>query len=90
MKYSIKEEGSDLKIAVEQIGGKQSQVLQELKECAEGRCSCPTPQYDKLEAIEINAGNDKIDIGLKAKAGQKIDESDINKCLEHTAKKVGA
>ncbi len=89
MKYSIKAKGSDLKITVEQAGSKQAQLMEELKECAEGRCSCPTPQYGKLESIEIKPSNDKVDIALKAKPGEKIDQVDIDKCLEHTAKKIG-
>ncbi len=88
MKYSIKAEGSDLRIAVEKVGGKQAQLTEELKECAEGRCSCPTPQYGKLESIEIRPGSDKVEIALKAKPGEKIDQTDIEKCLEHTVKKV--
>lgn len=90
MKYSIKAKGADLKISVEQVGGKQAQLMQELKECAEGRCSCPTPQYEKLESIKIVPGSDKVDIALKAKPGEKIDQADIDKCLEQTSKKIGA
>ncbi len=88
MKYSIESKGSDVKITVEQVGNKQSGLMAEFKECAEGRCSCPTPQYAKVEAIEIKPGRDRVDIALKAKPGQEIDQADINKCLEHTAKKV--
>ncbi len=89
MKYSIKTKGSDLKISVEQVEGKQAQLMEELKECAEGRCSCPTPQYSKLESIQIKPSADGVDIALKAKAGEKIDQADIAECLDHTAKKVG-
>jgi hypothetical protein len=48
----------------------------------------PTRQYSKLESIEIAPGLDKIDIKLKAQAGQRIEQGDIEKCLEHTTAKV--
>ncbi len=89
MKYSIQKKASELKITVEDARDKQSRLIEELKECAEGRCSCPTPQYAKLEAIEIQQAADKVEIALKAKRGEKIDQADIDKCLEHTAKKIG-
>ena len=88
MKYSIKEKGSGLDITVEGIGDKQPKLMAELNECAEGRCSCPTPQYSKVEAIQIKPGNDKVDITLKAKPGEKIDPADISKCLDATAYKI--
>ncbi len=89
MKYSIKHEGSDLNITVQQLGDKQAALMEELKACAEGRCSCPTPQYSKLQAIDIKPGTDKVEIALKPKPGEKIEQADIAKCLDHTAKKLG-
>lgn len=88
MKYSIKPDSTGLSIRVEQVGGKQEQLLDEFKECAEGRCACPTAQYGKLESIEIEPGPDKIDIKLKVQAGQKLEQGDIEKCLQHTTAKV--
>lgn len=88
MKYSIKPDSTGLSISVQQVGTKQKQLLEEFKECAEGRCTCPTTQYGKVESIEIAPGPDKIDIKLKAQAGQQIEQDDIEKCLEHTTAKV--
>lgn len=88
MKYSIKRDGTGLSISVEQVGTKQKQLLEEFNECAEGRCTCPSTQYGKVESIEIAPGLDKIDIKLKAQAGQRIEQGDIEKCLEHTTAKV--
>ena len=88
MKYSVKPDASGLNIRVEQVGTKQKELLEEFKECAEGRCTCPTAQYGKLESIEIAPGPDRIDIKLKAQAGQTIEQGEIETCLEHTTAKV--
>ncbi len=88
MNYSIEEKDSGLKITAEQLGDKQSQLMKELKKCAEGHCSCPTPQYAKLESIEVKPGVEKVEIALKAKPGEKIDQADINRCLEEMSKKL--
>jgi len=88
VKYSVKSDDSGLNIRLEQVGTKQKELLEEFKECAEGRCTCPSAQYGKLESIEIAPGPDRIDIKLKAQAGQSIEQDDIEKCLQHTTAKV--
>lgn len=58
--------------------------MKEFNECAEGRCSCPTAQYAKVESIQVTPEKDQLNITLKPKPGEKIDQGDINKCLDHT------
>ncbi len=86
--YSVKGDGSSVKITVEEVGSKQAELMKEFNECAEGRCSCPTAQYAKVESMQITPGEDRLSITLKAKPGEEIDQADINKCLEHTTRKV--
>lgn len=88
MRYSVKGDGSNMKILVADVGAKQAELMKELNECAEGRCSCPTPQYAKVESMQITPGSDQLTITLKAKPGEEIDQEDINRCLEHTTRKV--
>ncbi|HET7763922.1 MAG TPA: hypothetical protein VFK92_02400 [Burkholderiales bacterium] len=88
MKYAIKGKPEGLEIKVEQLGDKQQKVLESLQACAEGKCSCPTSQYEKLDAIEISPGSDSVSIDLKAKKGETIKQSDIERCLEYTAEQV--
>ena len=88
MKYAIKTKPQGLEIKVEGLGDKQREVLESLQECATGKCSCPTNQYEKLEAIEISPGAESVSIELKAKPGETIRQSDIKRCLEYTANQV--
>jgi hypothetical protein len=88
MKYAIKGKPQGLEIKIEDLGDKQQKVLESLQACAEGKCSCPTSQYEKLDAIQILPSPDSVSIELKAKAGEKVRQSDIEKCLEYTAEQV--
>jgi hypothetical protein len=88
MKYAIKAKPAGLEIKVEHLGDKQEKVLESLEACAQGKCSCPTSQYEKLEAIEISPGSDGVSIELKAKKGETIKQSDMERCLEYTADQV--
>jgi len=88
MKYAIKGKPEGLEIKVEQLGDKQQKVFESLQACAEGKCSCPTSQYQKLDAIEISPGSDSVSIDLKAKKGETIKQADIERCLEYTAERL--
>jgi len=89
MKFAIKRKPHGLEIKVEDLGDKQQEVLESLQACAEGECSCPTYQYEKLDAIHISPAGDSVSIELKAKPGETIRQSDIEKCLQYTAEQVG-
>lgn len=88
MKYSVEGDGPNVKITIGEVGSKHAELMKELNECAEGRCSCPTAQYAKVESMQIRPEQDRLRITLKAKPGEKIDQDDINNCLEHTTQKV--
>lgn len=59
MKYSVEGDGTNVKITVKAGGTKQADLMKELKECAEGRCSCPTPQYANVQTIQIAPSADQ-------------------------------
>ncbi len=88
MKYAIKSKPQGLEIKVKGLGDQQQRVLESLQECATGKCKCPTNQYEKLQAIKISPTSDSVSIELKAKAGETVEKSDIEKCLAYTAEQV--
>lgn len=85
MKYSVAGNKSTLRIEIESDGEKQHKLMEALQECAEGRCTCPTNQYEKLQAIDIAPGAKALNVTLTAKPGEAIDRAAIDKCLEYTA-----
>lgn len=88
MNYSVQGDGSNVKITVKKVGDKQADLLEELNECAEGRCSCPTTQYAKVQEMQIAASVDQVVVTLTAKPGEIIDQADIDNCLDHTTRKL--
>ena len=88
MKYIIKSTNKEVNIEVNETIGKQSLLLKAFQECQEGRCSCPTEEYKKLDSLEIDNSVDTIHLKLKSKPGLQIDETEIDKCLEYTRDKV--
>ena len=55
-----------------------------------GSCSCPTPQYDKVQSIDVKAQPTGVTVDLQVKSGEAIDAADIDRCMQHTAKQIGA
>ena len=88
MKYDIKESGDGLEISVSGIQDKKEKLMQSFQACSEGRCSCRTDEYKKLQSMEIEHSADGIKLKLKSRAGEKFDPSEINKCLIETEKNI--
>lgn len=89
MKHTIEQTPDGLRISAEAPHDKQRRLLDELAKCAAGTCSCPTPQYEKLSAIDVKAEPSGVTVDLKGKPGEQIDGADIEKCLQHTAQQAG-
>jgi hypothetical protein len=70
-----------LEIEVSDVRGKVSQLIEAFSECAEGRCSCPTEEYTKLESLQIEHAPGNITLRLKVKEGLQLDELEIERCL---------
>jgi len=88
VKRIFKSSSDGLTIEVSEISGQQEQLLAEFQACQEGRCSCSTKEYEKLDSLNIKVASGKVRLNLKAKSGQVLDSGEIQKCLEHTEKKL--
>lgn len=88
MKYNIDENDAGLDIHINDVEGKKEKLLEAFQECQEGRCTCPTEEYKKLDSLKIEHGDETIELHLTAKQGAKIDKAEIKKCLGYTAERV--
>lgn len=88
MKYKVESNQSEINIEISETEGKQKKLLEAFKECQEGRCSCPTQEYSKLDSMEMENDEDSIRLKLRSKPGERLDETEIGKCLEYTEGKV--
>jgi len=88
MKYNIDENDAGIAIRINDVKDQKEKLLQAFQECQEGRCTCPTAEYKKLDSLKIEQGDETIELHLKAKQGVKIDKAEINKCLDYTAERV--
>lgn len=88
MKYRVESNKNEINIEVSEAKGKQKKLMEAFQECQEGRCTCPTQEYSKLDSLEIESNEDTIRLKLKSKPDEQFDETEINKCLEYTKGKV--
>ncbi len=82
--YRIEKVEDGLQIEIEGTEGRQEELLEAFQECQEGRCSCPTEEYRKLESLDVAADEDSISLHLHSKAGEELEVGEIQKCLDHT------
>ncbi len=88
MEAEVKKIEKGIEIDVTDLEGKRDQLLEAFQECSEGRCTCPTNEYRKLETLEVIDAGDAIQLSLKAKPDEQIDTTEIEKCLEYTRQRV--
>ncbi len=88
MKRIVRHNADGLTVEVSEIEGKEELLLTEFQACKEGRCSCPTDEYKKLDSLEIDHLAGKIRLRLNPKSGQAFDKAEIEKCLDHTETKL--
>ncbi len=88
MKYKIDQNKGGIDISVAEVGGDKQKLLEAFRECQEGRCSCPTDEYKKLDSLQIEQDGEDIQLRLKSKPGETIDKAEIEKCLGYTAERV--
>ena len=88
MKYKIDKNEEGIEISVDDVKSKKDTLLKAFQECQQGRCSCPTEEYKKLESMQIEQREDGIQLRLKSRQGVELDKSEINKCLEYTKARV--
>ncbi|PLX70951.1 MAG: hypothetical protein C0602_02645 [Denitrovibrio sp.] len=88
MEYKINENEDGIEISISDVKDDKEKLLKAFQECSEGRCTCKTDEYQKLESLEIGQSEDGISINLKSKTGEKLDVSEINKCLIQTSQDI--
>ena len=88
MKSKITKNDNGIEIKITEVKGKKDELLEAFQECSEGRCSCPTQEYEKVETINITDAENNIQLSIKSKDNEVIDTKEIEKCLEHTKNRV--
>ena len=86
--YRITEEKSGVGVEVTEVGDSAEKLLQAIGACQEGRCSCPTDEYQKLASLDIDQSADGIRLRLEAKPGETFGTSEIAACLDHTINRL--
>ncbi len=84
MRYEITEQDTDVQIQVHDTAGRTEQLLASMQDCQQGRCSCPTDQYDRLAAMNVTATDDEVTVRLQPQPGQRLDPDELRACLDYT------
>ena len=88
MRYRITEHDADIEIHVHETGEHSRQLFASLQACQEGRCGCPTDQYDRLEDMAVQTDLDEVTIRLHPRAGQRFAPEQLQVCLDYTLAQV--
>jgi hypothetical protein len=84
MTYRIDEEDGNIDVHVERSGADDAELLAALVRCRDGRCDCPTDEYEKVEDMRIESDARGISVHLAVEPGQAILKEAVATCLDHT------
>lgn len=87
-RYQIREDEAAVSVEVTDVDGKEDQLLEAFGECQAGNCSCPTDEYDKLAAMDVQQSSGVIKLRLEPKPGETLDTSEIAACLDYTTERI--
>jgi hypothetical protein len=87
--YTLEENGEAIEVVISGYDGPLEPVLESFRECQEGRCACPTDQYESLDALEVNVAGERIILRLVPKPGKELVRSEIERCLDYTLGNTG-
>ena len=88
MKSKITKNENGIDIDITDVEGKKEKLIEAFQECSEGRCTCPTQEYEKVEKLDIIDAENSIQLSIKSKVDETIDTKEIERCLEYTKKRV--
>jgi hypothetical protein len=88
MEYRIGHTGDEVTIDLSGTAGRTPQVLEALHECQEGRCGCPTDQYERLAGMDIATTEDQIRVTLRPREGATLDTDAVRSCVEYTVQQA--
>ncbi|MDT8447481.1 MAG: hypothetical protein RRB13_11370 [bacterium] len=89
MRYEITEIGRQLTIHIDQLQGEQDRLLKTFEGCQSGHCKCPTKEYKKLDALDVEVNPADMTLTLRAKEGSAINKDQLERCLKSTIEEVG-
>ena len=75
MKSKITSNKNGIDINITELEGKKEELLEAFQECSEGRCSCPTQEYQKVETMNVIDTEGTIQISIKSKTDEEIADS---------------
>ena len=88
--YEITPGKAGITIDLAETGDRQDALLAAFGECQAVACSCPTDEYQKVDAMDLRSTPDAIHIELRAKPGTAFDTAEIAACLDYTVEKAGS
>lgn len=89
MHYEVTEHEDSVELRVIGTGDRAPALLASMQECQEGRCTCPTDQFNRLETIEVLSGDDNVTVSLRPSPGERLDVNELAACLDYTIAKAG-
>ncbi len=90
MKYDISEKGPEIRIRFKGIAERLKNLTEIFRDCQNGLCVCPDSQCENLETIDIEPGDDELNLRFIPKSGRCFNKTEIEKCMLKVVERLSA
>lgn len=85
MRFEIEELQDGLRIEFDEVGEKREALLKSVAMCEQGCCNCPSYEYRKLQAFDVESAGERVEIRMSAKEGTHFNPEQIQRCMAYFA-----
>lgn len=82
--YEIVKEDKNVEINIKTNDYDKEKLLEYFNNCKDGKCTCPTEEYYKIETMNINENNGYLNISLNPKIDEELNVDELSECVNYT------
>lgn len=82
--YQLAEHAGSLVVSIVGYEGPRLPLLQAFDACRTGRCTCGQDELRKLDSLDADEVDGRIELTLRPRRGAHLDLDEVRRCLETT------
>lgn len=90
MGFHIESADSGLTVRIDEVAGRETNVLQKIRDCRHSAWACPSGECMRIAEMEESAGDGYVVLTLTPRPGAVLSKDGIEQCLRYTLRELVA
>lgn len=88
MAFRIESTGTGLTVRIDEVAGRESRVLEKIRDCRKTAWACPSGECMRIATMEESSGDGYVVLELTPRSDQPLSASGIEQCLRYMLHEV--